>query len=684
MRSLLARVARRWRRPAHSQNPVPQWHIPPLDVEGWRRDLAGRGWGYWDLTTSRVAEIKKRFPAEVATTLDHAAKYLGHEFDLLGSGWYHSADPTRPKDASGYAPIDWRLDPVQGLRFPGNFPHREYSPEKRPGRADIKFPWELTRCQHFASLGQAYRLTGESRFALEIARQIDDFRESEPVGMGVNWVCTMDVGLRAVNWCLGLGLIHDCAELDGDFWKRAGQGLLEHGHFIEQNLENHYEVTSNHYLSNVVGLLFLGDNLATTNEGARWYNFAIRELEKEMDVQVLADGADFESSIPYHRLVTELFLGSTRLVEHRRGKLSEGYCSKLKRMARFLVGVLRPDGRMPQIGDADDGRLHLFTRAESPQDPRALLGPASMQFDEESWLHTGGTPAAWEAAWWGWDVSEPTATRSAVPAVQHFPDAGIAVLRTPRSYLLVSNGIVGTKGFGNHKHNDQLSFEYHVDGTPILVDPGSYVYTSDPDARNRFRSTDYHNTVSVDGEEQNELRPEYLFRLFASEPPTTWLARQQGEHLEYLGCHRGYQRLPQPVSHLRMFRMEQHSRALLLVDRLQGEGKRQLRWHFHLAPGVAAKPIGPNQWLLHSGSVSLSLWLPDSCSSAVCDAEYSPSYGVRQPCLAIDGRLAADLGSENEFYTVICPHEPAATPDRFRTSFQEMSDLVSEHLRSMG
>ena len=34
-----------------------------------------------------------------------------------------------------------------------------------------------------------------------------------------------------------------------------------------------------------------------------------------MTVQVLPDGADYESSIPYHRLVTELFLGSSRLAE---------------------------------------------------------------------------------------------------------------------------------------------------------------------------------------------------------------------------------------------------------------------------------------------------------------------------------------------------------------------------------
>ena len=34
-----------------------------------------------------------------------------------------------------------------------------------------------------------------------------------------------------------------------------------------------------------------------------------------MRVQVLPDGADYESSVPYHRLVAELFLAGDRLAQ---------------------------------------------------------------------------------------------------------------------------------------------------------------------------------------------------------------------------------------------------------------------------------------------------------------------------------------------------------------------------------
>ena len=53
-------------------------------------------------------------------------------------------------------------------------------------------------------------------------------------------------------------------------------------------------------------------------QGVEWTAFARAALEHEMDVQVLPDGADYESSVPYHRLVAELFLGAARSAEHDR------------------------------------------------------------------------------------------------------------------------------------------------------------------------------------------------------------------------------------------------------------------------------------------------------------------------------------------------------------------------------
>ena len=79
--------------------------------------------------------------------------------------------------------------------------------------------------------------------------------EANPTGIGVNWTCTMDVGLRAVNWAVGLELVRTSPALDERILgERAYTALFDHGVFIRRNLENTYEVTSNHFLSNLLGL----------------------------------------------------------------------------------------------------------------------------------------------------------------------------------------------------------------------------------------------------------------------------------------------------------------------------------------------------------------------------------------------------------------------------------------------
>jgi hypothetical protein len=629
-----------------------------LTADDWlSRRLATRAL-YTSIPSPALERLRQAHPAEAAATVQAAETILKHEFSLLGSGPFVPVDPGRAAvavpDRSAYVPIDWYLDPVRALRFPTGVPYKAWKLyEMRPGNADVKYPWELARCQHFIPLGQAYRLSGDERFAREIADEIDDFVEANPVGIGVNWTCTMDIALRAVSWAIGLELVHDSRALGRERWTRLYAALFEHGVFIRGNLENNYEVTSNHFLSNVVGLWFLAAVFPDLPAGAEWNAFARGSLEQEIDVQVLPDGADFESSIPYHRLVAELFLGSARLAEYQGAPLSAHYLSRVRDMAEYLAAVTRPDGLMPQVGDADDGRLHVLEGwGISPQDGRHLLAAAGAMFDNPAWSALAAPQGDWEAAWWGFDA-RPAATTIAPPesSSRLFADAGVAIMRAGGHYLLVTNGIVGTKGFGNHKHNDQLSFEFHPDGVPLIVDPGSCVYTSDADARNRFRGTGYHSTLFIDGVEQNETNPEWLFRLFESAKAEHVSFEDSAERVEYVGRHHGYERLPDVVTHERRFRLDKRSGALEIVDRLMGSGDHELRWRFHLAPGVEAEASDERTCRLSTAARRWMLRYPPGLEIGIVPAAYSPSYGVTQPCLAVQlsTRLALHDSSEWAF-----------------------------------
>ena len=119
-------------------------------------------------------------------------------------------------------------------------------------------------------------------------------------------------------------------------------------------------------------------------------------------------------------------------------------------MVDFLAAVQRPDGLMPQVGDADDGRLHVLSGYGTwqPQDAAASLWSGGRLLSRAaSGRALGGEWGAWEAAWWGFDPSTPRPAMPAAPdGVSHFPDAGLTVMRRARDYLLVTNGVVGTSG----------------------------------------------------------------------------------------------------------------------------------------------------------------------------------------------------------------------------------------------
>jgi uncharacterized heparinase superfamily protein len=666
---MFERLTGRWRRTAADRSPelpapapLPSLRsdtdaigVSPTD---WCRRRRERSTLYSSVPSETIARLRERHGGRVDATIAGAERVLQHEFDLLGSGPYVPRDPDRSA-ADGYAPIDWYVDPVRRLRFPRGVPYKQWNLlEMRPQNADVKYPWELARCQHWPVLGQAYRFTHDDRFAIEIARELDDFVESNPTGIGINWTCTMDVGLRAANWAIAFELVHASTSLDEAFWARAYSALFDHSVFIRNNLENTYEVTSNHYLSNLLGLLFVGAAFDDLPQGVDWAAFARAAIEQEMQVQVLDDGADYESSIPYHRLVTELFLGAARLAELGGHPLSSSYRARLRDMVAYLAAVTRPDGLMPQVGDADDGRLHMFEgyAATTPQDPRHLFGPAGAMFGEPAWVALGGEAGRWEAAWWGLATDSEDGAAHPVSRATLFPKAGIAVARNDAGdYLLITNGIVGTNGFGNHKHNDLLAFEYHRRGAPLLVDPGSHVYTSDPDSRNRFRGTAYHNTVMIDGVEQNELRPDWLFRLFETSHAETTSFHERGNCVEYVGRHHGYERLPQPITHERTFRFDKPSGKLSLVDRFIGRGRHRLQWHFHLAPGVEARRLDAQLLLLSGPQGGSTFSVPGGLTIDISAAAYSPAYGVKLPCSAIDLSIDVEVDEDRLWEFSVAP-----------------------------
>ena len=325
--------------------------------------------------------------------------------------------------------------------------------------------------------------------------------------------------------------------------------------------------------------------------------------------------------------------------------------SRLRDMVAFLAAVQRPDGLMPQVGDADDGRLHILSGygAWQPQDGRHLFGPASCFLGHREWASHGSEWMPWETVWWGFEVPGRSAAGTFRPGRPATLSPGrLTVMRRGRDYLLVTNGIVGTAGSATIQHNDLLGFEYHVDGVRCWSIRQLRLHV-DPDARNLFRSTRSHSTLRIDGEEQNRLRPDWLFRMFEQANPEHLEVQELGHCMRYRGRHHGFARFPEPVVHERTLTLSRPDRVLTIADVLRGRGLHRIDWHFHFSPGVDVSIASNGSVTIRPGSAALTMSVPLGLRPTLSTGWYSPSYGVRRPCQCLDFAVEERCDGEREY-----------------------------------
>jgi hypothetical protein len=391
-------------------------------------------------------------------------RYRGHQFDLLGSGWVHArhgapcaglegwrydggegvaADPGgewlrgRVSEANldpsrrvwrlvdpDYVPIDWHRDLKSGYRWPERAWYRDIRIVDVPG-ADLKVPLELARMHHLTLLACAYALARDGAPGLALAddyrrefrNEILDFAATNPPRFGVNWWCTMDVSIRVANWLVAYDFFRSYgADFDRGFDRALLASVWDHARHIAENLEWDPTLRNNHYLADIVGLLFAAAHLPPEQRVNDWLWFAIEQMLAEVALQFGEDGSNFEGSTCYHRLSAELVVFASALVlalpperlpSGRAFEFPGGYAQKLARMAEFTIDCSKPGHRVVQIGDNDSGRFlklrpaylqepagGAFTWQEDHLDHRHLVAAVGGLVLREDFSRMGG--GSWE------------------------------------------------------------------------------------------------------------------------------------------------------------------------------------------------------------------------------------------------------------------------------------------------
>ena len=179
--------------------------------------------------------------------------------------------------------------------------------------------------------------------------------------------------------------------------------------------------------------------------------------------------------------------------------MSEKFRELIQRAGLFLYELLDPKtGKVPRYGN-DDGAL-IFPLSNSE------YGDFRPVIQSTSWITAGERllpPGLWdeEALWLSGTVPLERSQLRKQSALVVGGEGGCHVLRTSKSFVMARAG--------HHVHRPADSDHLHVDvwwrGNNVALDPGTYSYNAEGIWQSiPLRRSEFHNTVTVDGEEQAE------------------------------------------------------------------------------------------------------------------------------------------------------------------------------------
>ena len=608
--------------------------------------------------------------------------FSGALFDFLGAGRRHvsqhfnSGDFPRPwrlivrrhiaTNVEDQRCIDWQIDPISGFRWRPSIRSSAIRYGDQPS-VEVKWPWELGRLQHLPAIAAQISdpISDHGvQSASVIQDHIVDFVRSNPPGFGVQWLCPMDVGIRIANLLVAVDLARAAGvKFEDKFLQLVSATARDHGRHISRHLEWGDRLCSNHYLANVAGLLFAGAYLDDDSEGEDWVAFAGRELILQVRNQFHAEGSNFEASTCYHRLSAEMIVYSAALmmwISRERPKLAERWwggqvrnyhpspaapptaCIRSSRgilhpfdadalrrisgMGSFTRSLLRADGSIPQIGDNDSGR---FMRLQQTDDPAADLLDHTHLCQAIDALFGRPLPelapeAHWLSRWLSNALLDDPGEKLTAQAVA-WREFGLCVWRDGCLHVTLRAGHVGQGGNGGHAHCDQLSITLAIDGIPVIDDPGTGVYTPNPDLRNRLRSSGVHSTVQHSSGEQGSWLPG-RWGLFAMKD----LAKAS---LVSFGDRGGVVRMK--LGGVDCYREVELVSGTELVVRDSGPVALEAR--FTLAPSVILESITQDQVIVKVGMRTVEV---SGQALRVEDVPWSDRYGIIRTTKSIVGKAA--------------------------------------------
>ena len=180
----------------------------------------------------------------------------------------------------------------------------------------------------------------------------------------------------------------------------------------------------------------------------------------------------------------------------------------------------------------------------------------------------------------------------------------------------------------------------HSKGKPIIVDPGISTYENNLQRRLE-RSTRYHNTISINGKNNNEVWS--AFRIGRRARVT--LLKDSKNYLE--AEHNGYRYVKS--THRRSWEIK--NSKILISDNLSTSEENTCELNIHLHPEIEIRTINNGKYLLNNDLIiSFDSWNKIKLESYEYCEGFNKTTSSKRINILFNQRLTTEIFYENSFH----------------------------------
>ena len=492
---------------------------------------------------------------------------------------------------------------------------------------DPEWVFMLNRHDYLPKLWQAAVLTGEVRYRRKLIDSVMDWIASNPLTReGTPSTRTIDTGIRCMNWIQLLPfLLAEDALTDQEARTMidslsAQFANLRERYILKYTLSNWGVLQTTAFCA---GYAWMGQLLPPGLEAWAW-----QELQTQLRLQILEDGAHWEQSPMYHvevlnacvRLLTQLYAAQKAglsLCQEARFALDAGTSSPERKAgpgegagseAGWLVRAVRVLSRHV-LYTADPALMQLPQCDSDVTDVRDVLARAAALLSDAGIYRWGAgetldMDSVWQLGAAGIAAFEAQRPQTPVRCSWNCPQSGTVTLRSDwtarANFTALKNSPLGS----SHGHADQTHLTLYCQGKPFLVDSGRYTYREDDPLRTQLKAPAAHNVCVIDGQSGGTPDGSWNYSDYAEIIPH-YFAEQGKAHfaeMTFHGCLRDG--TPYQITR-RLFVLDEG--VWLSVQDVICPGKHQVKEYFHLAQGVTVQPCLEGM-LLQNGDAQLKMY----------------------------------------------------------------------------